>query len=295
MAKGSKVRQKFPYLFTLPTFGYLIVMMIFPLVFIIWTSLLDYNLFRSVWQEKFVGGLNYMSLFVDPEFWNALRVQLIYVAACVGVELVLAIGLMAAVSRIRLQRVIIFVILMPMVIMPSVAAWHWNFMYNDMFGLVAYFITRIVGTPISILGTSTWALPGLIVVDVWQWTPFMFLILFAGLVALPHEPYEASLLDGASGWQIFRYITLPMLKPAIVIAVILRIVDAFRDFDKIYIMTEGGPASSTKVLSMLNYKMIFYQLRAGRGAALSLIMLFIAFGLARLFISVSIREATEAR
>ena len=293
MAKESKSRRKFPYRFILPVFVYLALMTIFPVVFLIFASLLDYNLYGSIFSAKFVGASNYLVLFGDPEFWNALRVTLVYTLMCVIAELVLALGLAMIVLRIRFQRVITFIIIIPMVITPAVVAWHWRFMYNDIFGLITYIVERLTGTPIAFLASTRWALPALVVVDVWQWTPFVFLILLAGLLALPHEPYEAGLLDGASGWQMFRYITLPLLRPAITIAVILRTVDAFRDFDKFFIMTEGGPASSTNILGLFNYIMIFSSMHVGKGAALSLIMLFIGFGLARLFITLVVPTSRE--
>jgi multiple sugar transport system permease protein len=146
-------------------------------------------------------------------------------------------------------------------------------MYNPLFGLINWFFGMVGIRPQAWLASAQTAMPALILVDVWEWFPLVFLILYAGLSGLPTAPYEAAALDGASSWMVFRRITLPLLKPVLLVALLLRSVDAFRTFDIAYVLTEGGPGYATELLSLYVYRQGFYFNNLGKAAAAAFIML----------------------
>jgi multiple sugar transport system permease protein len=171
-----------------------------------------------------------------------------------------------------------------MVIPPIVAGLIWRFMYDDAIGLINYIVTLIGLNRQAWLGSPVLALPAIIITDIWQWTPFLMLIVLAGLHALPEEPFEAARVDGATNWQILRFITIPMLKNVILVGFLIRIIELFRTFDTIYIMTEGGPGTATETMSIRSYLLGFRFFATGRATAFSLIMLFIIIYICSRFI-----------
>jgi multiple sugar transport system permease protein len=171
-----------------------------------------------------------------------------------------------------------------MIIAPMVIGATFRYLLNPDFGIINY-ILNIFGLPkYAFLGNSSLALNSLIVVDIWQWTPFMILVLLAGLESLPEEPYEAAKIDGANFWQELKYITIPLLKPIISIAVLIRTMDAFKAFDKIFMMTSGGPGSSTETLSYFVWKVGFQWFKMGEASAMGIFMLYFVVFLSWLYI-----------
>ena len=155
---------------------------------------------------------------------------------------------------------------------PLVVGLTWRWMYNPLFGLINWFFDGVGLPPQAWLASAGTAMFAVLLVDIWEWSPLVFLILYAGLSGLPREPYEAAELDGASGWMVFRRITLPLLKPVLLVALLLRTVDAFRTFDIAYVLTEGGPGYATELLSLYVYRQGFYFNNTSRAAAAALIM-----------------------
>ncbi|NPV54265.1 MAG: sugar ABC transporter permease [Firmicutes bacterium] len=257
-----------------PTVAYLIALTIFPLIYSLYISLFDYTLTGG--GAKFVGLGNYAFLLKDPDFWISALNTLIIVASTVSIELVLGMVIAILLNRrwkgFGLFQLLIFI---PMMLSPLVLGYFWKFMYDSQFGIINWFLSLVGTGPVSWLTSRALALPSIILVDVWQWTPFMVLIILAGLQTVPVEEYEAASLDRASSWLQFRKITLPYLKPSILLATLLRTIDSFRMFDLVYILTGGGPGNSTQTLSLAAYKYGYQFFQIGKAAALSWVMVII--------------------
>ncbi|HEY3103725.1 MAG TPA: sugar ABC transporter permease [Pyrinomonadaceae bacterium] len=209
---------------------------------------------------------------------SALAHTLVYAAIALTIEFLLGLGLALLLdSQIRARNIFRVLLLVPLMLAPVVVGVIWRLMLNSNFGAVNATL-KSFGVNTDLL---TWtaspklAMASVIIADVWQWTPFMFLILLAGLQAIPQEPYEAALVDGSSPWQTFRHVTLPLLKPAILIALLLRTMDLLRVFDHIFILTEGGPGFATETVSLYIYRTAFRFSNFGYAAAMSFVLLLI--------------------
>ncbi|MDC7287566.1 sugar ABC transporter permease [Blautia schinkii] len=253
----------------------LLLITMVPTVFALVFSLQDYNL-AKVASRKFVFLKNYIDIFQDDRFWNSLKVTVGFTAGSLVVELIL--GMLIAIclsKKIKGKGLAQIGILLPMIITPVVVALYWKMFYDPQFGNLNYFLSLAGLGTIDPLSSRSWVLVGMIVVDIWEWTPYVALILLSGLQALPQEPYEAALVDGATKWQTYRYITLPLLKPIISIAVVFRFMDLFKWMDTVYVMTSGGPGIATETLSYYAYINNFKFLNVGYASAICIIMLLI--------------------
>ncbi len=228
--------------------------------------------------KTFVGLRNYSTIFRDRFFIHAAGVTGIYMGAAVSCEL--GIGLLVAhrlnrVERGRLLYITLFLI--PMIMSPVVVALFWRAWAAPGFGLIEYFMKLVRLGPLvpqeGFTGTHKTALSFIIFVDIWEWTPFMILIVYSGLQSLPKDPFEAIAIDGASRWQTFLYLTLPLLRPVILVALLFRMIDAYRAFDVIWIITRGGPGRVTENLSVFTYKTGFREWNVGYSATSGVIML----------------------
>lgn len=263
-----------PYLiFILPAFLYLLVLSIYPLIYSFVLSLQHLNVQSG--DTAFVGFSNYVSLFKDELFWQSLKIQAIFTFSAVGLELLIGFSLALIIDRkIRFEKFFRSIYLIPMMITPMVVGLMWRLLLNADFGISRIIFEFLGLENISILGgSSITALLAVILVDVWQWTPFIFIIILSGLRSLPVDPFEMAQVDGASSIQVFRYITFPLMTPAILVAVLFRTVDAFREFDKVYSITYGGPGTSTYVLSFYTYLNAFSYSQWGKASAAAYIML----------------------
>lgn len=250
----------------------LLAITIFPTIFAVFLSLQDYSLTDV--KMDFIGLGNFMEVFWDPRFWNSFRNTLTFILGAVIPELIL--GLILALlfqQNFRGNRIAKSLFLMPTVTTPVVVGLIWIMLYDPQFGLINYIITELGFSPQAWISNSDTALWVLISVDIWQWTPFVALVLLAGVQSLPTDPYEAALVDGAGRFQRFFYITLPLLVPYFIIAFIFRFMDAFRWFDTIYVMTKGGPGTSTETLNMFAYLTSFKFLDMGYAATITIVML----------------------
>jgi multiple sugar transport system permease protein len=264
--------HKASYLLVLPATLILLLVNTFPLLYSCYISLTNYSLANPE-TNSFVGFNNFVQAFKDPMFLNSLLITVKFTLGSVFCEFSLGLLIAVLLNRLKGGNLILGIFLLPMMITPIIVGLLWRFMLNEQTGLVNYFLARIGIERFSFLSTANSALVSIIVADLWQWTPFVILLLYSGLQALPKDPYEAAELDGATGFQKFRHITLPAMRNTMVICVLIRAMDAFREYDKVYTMTYGGPGSSTETASFYIYRQGFVFFNTGFSSALSLIML----------------------
>lgn len=263
--------------FVAPTVFVLLCIVIFPLIFSLSLSLHDWNIFRQEgWQWRGLG--NYADiLFLDPYFRQSLKVTVFFLLGTVPLQFIL--GLAVALILYRITRKIIgflrTTLIVPAIMTPIVVGIIWRLMYNPDLGMLNYLLSLIGLPPVNWTGMPMSALPSVMMADIWEWTPFMALILLAGLQALPREPYEAAVVDGASNWQSFRYITLPLLSPVMLVAILIRLMDSFKTFDLIFVLTQGGPGMSTETLNYYTYRYGFKFFHMGYASALSWLLVII--------------------
>ncbi len=241
------------------------IVTLYPLAHVVWLSLERRSLLDPG-PPRFIGLDNYLRLAGDERFWNALGNTLYFVGVSVSLELALGLAFALAVQRPFRGRAALYgVILLPWAVPTAVSARMWEWMYNSEIGVLNY----LLGAPVNWLGSPAWALNAAILMDVWKSTPFVALLLVAGLQGIPRDLYRAAEVDGATRWTVLRRITLPLLAPVILVALIFRTIDAFRVFDSIYVLTGGGPANSTETLSIYAYKALFQSLEFGYGSTLA--------------------------
>jgi multiple sugar transport system permease protein len=294
---GPSNRALFPWVLMAPTLIILFAIGIYPFLYSLYIAGHNVILSKPYIPRFFVGLYQYQALVQDPEFWAALRKTLVFTLEAVFVEFWLGLGLALLFQRhlhgMSIMRVFI---LIPMILPPLVAALIWRYMFYPGAGLVTYYIggiTKALGMgELPFLSDPTLAFQTLVFVDVWEWTPFMFLMLSAGLASIPRQPYEAAEIDGAGSWRVFWTITMPLLRPAILIAVIIRTMDAFRTYELIVIMTRGGPGNATTTMNVFLTKTGLEFFDASKAAALSLIMMMIIIVMSFVFIRV-FRSKTE--
>lgn len=291
-------RRWFPWLLMGPTLLILFVVGIFPFGYSIWLASTNIILSKPYLDTWFVGLEQYQSLIQDPDFFNALRITLVFTGSAVFLEFWAGLGLALLFRRqIRGKALYRLAILLPMVMPPLVVGLVWKYMLFPNSGLISYYANAVAGligvAPPTFLNEPGSALQTLIFIDVWQWTPFMFLILHAGLAAIPPEPYEAAEIDGAGAWRVFWTITMPMLKPAILIALVIRTMDAFRTYDQIAVLTAGGPGNATETLNIWLTNLAFRFFDVSKGAALSLIIFVLILIMSTIFIRILSRSRID--
>lgn len=263
------------YGFILPALVLLVLIVIFPTLYALRLSLFRWNLTEAT-PATFAGLSNYAALLADDRFWLALVRTFIFIVATSAISLVLGLGLALLLNRpLPGKNVFRTLLIVPMLMSPVVVGLTWRFMYNAELGMISYALRLLGFEAIAFLGRTETALAALIITDVWEYTPFMLLILLAALESLPREPFEAAEIDGGSSFQIFRWLTLPMLRYPMLVALLFRLMFSFNTFDTIYVMTGGGPGRSSETLTMYNYRLAFQQWHMGESAALSIIMLVI--------------------
>jgi multiple sugar transport system permease protein len=272
------------WLLLAPTIFLLLALTVYPLIYALIAMLHKTNIRTG--ERTFIGFQHFIEMGTDPFFWNALKNTVIYTGAAVSVEFVLGLALAIFLStKLAGRNIFRSLFLTPMMLPPIVAAVIFKIIYIPDFGIINWFLGLIGIEGIVWEASANTALLSIIIVDIWEWTPFMFLILLAGLQAIPLDPYEAAEVDGATKFQIFRDITFPLLKPAVLIALLLRIMDTLRIFDQIFIMTGGGPANATETMSLYIYRHGFRFSNIGYATAMSFVMLILTILISNFFIS----------
>jgi multiple sugar transport system permease protein len=277
--QGAGLDAALPYLLLAPCVLIVLVVLVYPL----WDGLrASTQLYRYGKAVQDIGLANYARLWGDGQFLNALWVTLRFVSLAVAIETVLGLALaLFCLREFRGIRLLRTVLIVPMTITPVVVAIVFRLIYASDAGLFTVISEALGGGPVEILGHATSAFLALVALDVWEWTPLMFLILLAGLQSLPVEPLEAARVDGAGSWRVFTDHTLPMLRPVLAIAIVLRTIDAFGTFDQVFVLTRGGPGEATRLLSIFGYDTAFKFQQTGYAAALFVTMglLILAFAL----------------
>lgn len=267
----------------LPATVFTALLIAFPLLYTIYLSLQRIALGRSA---TFVGADNYLRMLQDPLFWNGLRITLILFSTSLVIQLILGIYIALLLNTaLRGRGVLRSILLSPFVMPPVVVGMMWLVLLDPSIGAVNYLLESVGMGRSAWLASPTMVLPTLVMIDTWQFSPFVALVILGGLQALPREPYEAAYIDGATSWQMFWYVTLPLLRPTILAAAILRSVDLLRFFDVIYITTQGGPANASTTLNILAFRQGFEFFDIGYASAIMLslfsIVLIISYMLTR--------------
>jgi multiple sugar transport system permease protein len=295
MGQQRLFRGVTPYLFVAPAVGILVFTCLYPVIKGFELSFYDWSLGTPISSRKFVGWENFAWAWQDPALFNSIKVTLVFTACSVLAELFLGLAIAFLLEK-GIRGIAIFrtIFIVPIMIAPVVVGLLWRYLFDANFGLINYLV-RLVGLEPKIwLGTPGLAMPAVIITDIWQWTPFMFILFLAGLQSLPKDPVEAAEVDGASGWQVIRLVKLPLLAPVIWVAVILRIIDAFRSLEVMFIMTFGGPGRETEVLSLNIYKTAFMSQRLGLAAVNAIFLLAFILALSVAFLTIA-RPALSKR
>ena len=278
-------RQYAGYFFLAPAFIYLILFSIYPTIYAISISLRQYILSKPYLGMKWVGLANFWRVLSDPQFHYSVKATFYFAGVSVAVEFLLGLGIALLLNRqIKGIGIIRTIVVIPMMIAPVVVGLSWKYMLSFDTGVLNYLIRQLGIQPPNWLGSASAVIPALIITDIWEWTPLFTLLLLAGLQSMPEEPFEAAVVDGASGWQIFTHLTMHFLRPFILISLLLRIMDILRTFDVPFVMTSGGPGRASEFMSLYAYRQAFSYYYVSVGIAAAFCILIIIVVLANVFI-----------
>lgn len=251
--------------FILPALAVVLAVIVFPWIFTLWMSLNDWQIGQS---QRFVGLQNFAGLARDERFLGSIGRTIYYTALAVVVPVVL--GVLSALvfhQRFPLRGVLRGIFILPMMATPVAVALVWTMMFHPQMGVLNYLLS-LVGLPPSLwVYAPETVIPSLVLVDVWHWTPLIMLIVLGGLSALPTEPFESARIDGANSWQMFRTITFPLVLPFLMVAVIIRTIDALKTFDTIFVITQGGPGTASETINIYLYLQAFAFYKLGHASA----------------------------
>ncbi len=295
--KSSRTRSQEGWILVTPALVLLALVFVYPIVRAFWLSLFTQNLGTEL-QPVFAGLGNFGRMVGDGRFWQSFGNTTLFTVVSVAVEMVLGMGVALVLHQsFRGRGVVRAIALLPWALPTAVMALAWTWIFNDQYGVLNDLLTRLglIQQPINWLGEPILAMAALIAADVWKTTPFISIILLAGLQSIPQDLYEAHGIDGATPWQSFRQITLPLLMPQLLIALLFRLAQAFGIFDLVQVMTGGGPAGATETVSLYIYSTIMRYLDFGYGAALvvaTFLVLIVAVVVGNLLLS-RIRAAAQ--
>jgi multiple sugar transport system permease protein len=277
-------RHRRYYFFAVPALVVVGAVIIFPWLFTVWMSAFDWKIGSAA---HFIGWENYVGLARNQRFLESIVHTFYFTALAVVVPLIL--GLVAALifhRRFPFRGMLRGIFTMPMMATPVAVALVWTMMFHPQQGVLNYLLS-LVGLPPSLwVYSPTWVIPSLVLVEIWHWTPLVMLIVLGGLAALPTEPYESARLDGASEWQLFRYITLPLIAPFLVVAAVIRTIDALKAFDTIYVISQGGPGTASETINLYLYLQAFAFYNVGNASAVVVVFFVIILALALLLLYV---------
>ena len=280
---GFLLRRRRSYrLLTLPALAVVAAVIVFPWAFTVYMSAFDWKIGEAA---RFVGFGNYAALATNQRFIEAIVHTFYFTLLAVAFPLLL--GTAAALvfhRRFRGRGVLRAIFTMPMMATPVAVALVWTMMFHPQQGVLNYLLS-LVGLPPSLwVYSPTWVIPSLVLVEVWHWTPLVMLIVLGGLASLPTEPYESARIDGASEWQLFRYITLPLILPFLVVAAVIRTIDAVKAFDTIYVISQGGPGTASETINLYLYLQAFAFYNVGNASAVVVVFFAIIVALALLLL-----------
>jgi ABC-type sugar transport system permease subunit len=284
LASGDR---RLAWLLVAPALATIALVAVFPLLWTLWESLHLHDL-RMPWRGRpFIGLGNYAEIAGDPRFWDALGHTAGFAAVSVALEVALGLAFALAMNRaFRGRGLVRAAVLVPWAVPTVVVALLWRFMFESDTGIANAILTRsgALDRPVAWFVGSLTAWVPIVLADVWKTTPFVALLLLAGLQNIDRSLYEAAAVDGAGAWWQFRHVTLPLLRPALLVALIFRTLDAFRVFDLVYVLTGGGPGTATEPVALYTFNALLQNLRFGYGAALSVVVFLVTFALALLYI-----------
>lgn len=287
LAVGAASRRRRNYArryvwFVVPAALVVVAIILFPWLFTVYVSAFDWRLGG---ERRWVGLANYVQLFTDARFGWAMLRTLFYTILAVVLPMLL--GLAAALAfqrKFPLRGLARTVFILPMMATPVAVALVWTMMFHPQLGVLNWLLVQ-VGLPPSLwVYSADTVIPTLVLVEVWHWTPLVMLLILGGLASLPIDPYEAAKIDGASPWQAFRHITLPLLAPFIVVALIIRTIDALKAFDTIYVITQGGPGQASETINIFLYLQAFAFYNVGYASAVVVVFFLLILGLAALLL-----------
>jgi multiple sugar transport system permease protein len=284
---SEPVRAYWP--FAAPAVVVVTAVIAFPWLFTLWMSLQEWRVGSA---RSFVGFSNYARLLSDPRLVDALWHTLVYTA--LAVILPLLFGLVAALAfhrRFPLRGLVRGIFILPMMATPVAIALIWTMMFHPQLGVLNYLLSLAGIPPQAWVFDPRTVIPSLVLVETWHWTPLVMLIVLGGLAALPTEPYESALIDGATRWQTFRYLTLPMIAPFLMVAAIIRTIDALKAFDIIYAITQGGPGTASETINIYLYSVAFAYYDIGYGSAIAVV--FFALIVALSLVLLHLRQRTK--
>jgi len=287
-------KSLFSYVLIAPCIAIMLFVVAYPTVYALYVSFFSWNLAQPRLGFKFVGLDNYAkALLDDPLFIESVKTTFYFVILSVTTEFFLGFGLSLLLHReLRGVSVIRSILLLPMMIAPILVALMWRYMYFGEYGILPYIITWILGIQLpagGLIGDKVLALISIVIADAWEWTPLVMLILLAGLESLPIDPFESAVVDGASTYQTFKYITLPLMRPFILVALLMRTMDAFKIFDLVYVLTKGGPGTATMVMGFYAYNEGLKFFNIGYAASLVMIISYIVIFVSLTYIRVIYR------
>lgn len=280
---NATLEKHTPKLMVLPTFLILLIISLVPLIYVLGISLTDSTIAKPF--SDFIWFENYKKAFTDEVFGTSLVNTLVFAFTVTTIQTFLGFILAFAMQRERkLSGVLRTLALLPLFTPPVAIAMIWRLIYDPNQGMLNYYLMKwgLTSGVIPFLGDKNLAFPSIMLADIWQWTPFCFLLCMAALQSLPKDPYEAAMVDGASGWYVFKRLTLPMVAPQVIVIFLFRLLIALKVFDLIYMLTFGGPGNSTQVASFYLYRVSFKQFQTGYGGALSILVLILISVLATL-------------
>ncbi len=264
-----------------PAVAFVVLMVVFPFGYAFWLSLMDYKIGQT---HQFIGLGNYKALLVDEQFWNGAKLSAILYVSALSMQLVLGVALGMLLHRVQFMRGLVRTLMVSPFMLPPVVIGMMSIVILDPGMGVANYLLKSAHLPTSLFLASTdYVIFTVVLIDTWQWTPFVALIVLGGLQSLPGNIYEAASIDGATGWREFLYITLPMLGPTILTAALLRSVDLLRFFDVIYITTQGGPGYASSTLNIYAYRKAFDFSDIGYASALMITLSTIVLGAVLVF------------
>ena len=278
-----------------PAMIVMVVLSIVPTIFLLGISLTNYQLGWKLSRAKFVGLKNYIRLFSgrDVDFWHAVLISMEFMVLATAIQMILgfAIALMLNQYEFKLKRLVVGILIVPLAMTPTIAGQMWKLMFNAEYGLINFVLTALFKVKVTWLSANM-AFWSILIVDIWQFTPFVALILYAGLRSLSTDVLEAAMIDGATAPQTLFNIIIPMMKKLIFLAMLMRAVDALKLFDTAFVLTQGGPGNATEFLSLHVYRVVNAQNGLlGRGAAVAVVLLLLVNIVSRALIRLQRREA----